>query len=370
MVNDGLTLHTPAIEWVRAHAFRFPTDAPETDGTSAWDATAMVIVHVEAGAARGMGYSYVDAAAAGVINSVLSEVIIGADPCAIPMLWSEMVGAVRNIGWRGIAACAISAVDVALWDLKARLVGLPLAALLGMERQRVPVYGSGGFTSYPNDRLREQLGGWVWRDGCRAVEMKVGRDPEQDVRRVATAREAIGNAALFVDANGAYSRKQALYYAQRFDEFDVTWFEEPVSSDDLDGLRFIRDRAPAGMEIAAGEYGNEPFYFRRMLQAGAVDVLQADATRCGGYTGFLRAAALADAYGIPVSAHTAPALHLPVCCAAPRLRHMEWYHDHARIERTVFDGAPELQAGGLTPYLDRPGHGLEFKLKDAEQLAA
>src|SRR5262249_54382791 len=92
--------------------------------------------------------------------NVLAPVINGRDPCAIPMLWSEMVGAVRNIGWRGIAACAISAVDVALWDLKAQLVGLPLVSLLGMERERVPVYGSGGFTSYPNDRLREQLGGW------------------------------------------------------------------------------------------------------------------------------------------------------------------------------------------------------------------
>jgi L-alanine-DL-glutamate epimerase-like enolase superfamily enzyme len=200
--------------------------------------------------------------------------------------------------------------------------------------------------------------------------MKVGRNPDQDVRRVAAAREAIGNAALFVDANGAYSRKQALFYAQRFDEMNVNCFEEPVSSDDLDGLRFVRDRAPADMEVAAGEYGYEPLYFRRMLQAGAVDLLQADATRCGGYTGFLRTAALADAYGIPLSAHTAPALHLPVCCAAPRLRHMEWYHGHARIERTVLDGAPKLQAGDLSPDPDRPGHGLEFKLKDAERLAA
>lgn len=370
MLNESLMLDAPAIGWVRAHAFRFPTDAPEADGTIAWDATTMVVVHIEAGSARGMGYSYADSAAVSVVNNVLAEVIIGSDPCAIPMLWSEMVGAVRNIGWRGIAACAISAVDMALWDLKARLVGLPLVALLGMERERVPVYGSGGFTSYPNDRLREQLSGWVWRDGCRAVKMKVGRDPEQDIRRVAAAREAIGNAALFIDANGAYSRKQALAFAQRFDELDVSWFEEPVSSDDLDGLRFIRERAPAGMEVAAGEYGYEPFYFRRMLQIGAVDVLQVDATRCGGYTGFLRAAALADAYGLPVSANTAPSLHLPVCCAAPRVRHMEWFHDHARIERIVLDGAPELQAGALVPNLDRLGHGLEFKLKDAERLAA
>jgi L-alanine-DL-glutamate epimerase-like enolase superfamily enzyme len=281
-----------------------------------------------------------------------------------------MVSAVRNIGWRGVAACAISAVDVALWDLKARLLNVPLATLLGLARNRVPIYGSGGFTSYSNDRLREQLSQWVERDGCRFVKMKIGSEPDHDVKRVTVARDAIGKAALFVDANGAYSRKQALFFAQRFDEIDVSWFEEPVSSDDLDGLRFMRDRAPAQMEIAAGEYGYESFYFRRMLEAGAVDVLQADATRCGGYTGFLRAAALADSFGIPLSSHCAPALHLPVCCAAPRLRHLEWFHDHVRIERQVFDGAPAPQNGTIAPALDRPGHGLVFKQRDAERLAA
>jgi L-alanine-DL-glutamate epimerase-like enolase superfamily enzyme len=360
----------PVISRVRANAFRFPTDAPEADGTIAWDATTMVLVEIEAGGHCGIGYSYCATAAVEIVDGILAEVIAGRDSSAIPQLWTAMVGAVRNIGWRGIAANAISAVDVALWDLKARLLDVPLASLFGMARVRLPIYGSGGFTSYSDDRLREQLAGWVGRDGCRFVKMKVGTHPDNDVKRVALAREAIGDAALFVDANGAYSRKQALFFAQRFDDLDVSWFEEPVSSDDLEGLRFMRDHAPANMEIAAGEYGYEPFYFRRMLEAGAVDVLQADATRCGGYTGFLRAAALADAFEIPLSAHTAPALHLPVCCAAPRLRHIEWFHDHVRIERTVFDGAPVPHDGMIAPALDRPGHGLVFKQRDAERLAA
>src|SRR4029078_7049368 len=197
------------------------------------------------------------------------------------------------------------------------------------------------FTSYSNDRLRKQLSGWVDRDGCRFVKMKVGSRPEEDVQRVSLARQAAGKASLFVDANGAYSRKQALWFAERFAEFNVTWLEEPVSSDDLDRLRLLRDRAPGGMDIAVGEYGYESFYFRRLLAAGAVDVLQADATRCCGYTGVLRAVGLADAGGscasvgvrragagadaggVPLSSHCAPALHLPVCCAAPRIVHME-----------------------------------------------
>jgi L-alanine-DL-glutamate epimerase-like enolase superfamily enzyme len=353
-----------------AQAFRIPTDALEADGTIEWRATTLVLATVEAGDCIGTGYTYADAAAADIINGTLAEQVRGQDALAIPRLWSQMVRAVRNIGWRGVCACAISAVDVALWDLKARLFDRPLHALFGPARDEVAVYGSGGFTSYSESCLCEQLSGWVEHEGCRWVKMKVGTNPANDVTRVSAARRAIGDAGLFVDANGAYGRKHALQFAHRFADLDVAWFEEPVSSDDLEGLRILRDHAPPVMEIAAGEYGYEPFYFRRMLDAGAVDVLQADATRCGGYTGFLKAAELADAWGLPLSAHTAPALHLPVCCAAPRLRHIEWFHDHSRIERMVFDGAPVPRNGAIAPAHDRPGHGLVFKQKDAARLAA
>lgn len=358
------------ISRVSARSFRIPTDAPEADGTIAWNATTLVVAEIEAGGRTGIGYTYADDACCRIINGVLADRVLGASPMDVPSLWMAMVGAVRNIGWRGVCACAISAVDTALWDVKARLLDVALAGLLGCERQRVPVYGSGGFTSYSIDRLREQMRGWVERDGCCWVKMKVGTDPGADLSRVEAVRGAIGSADLYVDANGAYERKQALGFAVNFADLGVTWFEEPVSSDDLSGLRLLRDRAPPAMEIAAGEYGYEPFYFRRMLEAGAVDVLQADATRCGGYTGFLKAAALADAWGLPLSAHTAPALHLPVCCAAPRLRNLEWFYDHARIEALLFDGAPRICDGAVSAQVDRPGHGLTFKEQDAQRLAA
>jgi L-alanine-DL-glutamate epimerase-like enolase superfamily enzyme len=328
----------------------------------------MVLVEATAGGERGIGYTYASPAAGDVVEGVLADCVRGQSAMDIPASWTAMVGAVRNIGWRGIAACAISAVDTALWDLKARLLGLPLYQLLGAARREVPIYGSGGFTSYSVERLQEQLAGWVERDGCRFVKMKIGSAPDADYKRVQAAQAAIGDATLFVDANGAYSRKQALAFAEKF--AGVGWFEEPVSSDDLGGLRLIRDRAPAGMDIAAGEYGYDPFYFRHMAEAGAVDVLQADATRCGGITGFLKAAAIAEAFSLPISAHTAPALHLHVCCAVPHLRHLEWFHDHARIEHAVFDGAPKPRGGNIAPDADRPGLGLEFKLADAERLAA
>jgi len=355
---------------VRADVYVIPTDGPESDGTFEWTSTTLVTVTVSAGGREGLGYSYAHRAAADVIAETLAPVVRGRDVMAVNASWSAMLHAVRNIGLQGIAATAISAVDAALWDLKARLLDVPLVTLLGAVRERVPIYGSGGFTSYSDRRLREQLGGWA-AQGIRRVKMKVGRDPVADVKRVAAAREAIGaDAELFVDANGGYSRTQALALARTFRDAGVSWLEEPVSSDDLAGLRLLRDRAPAGMDIAAGEYGFDVWYFRRMLDAGAVDVLQADATRCCGITGFLAAGALCEAAMIPLSAHCAPALHVPLGCAVSRVRHLEWFHDHVRIEQMLFDGAPRPVDGEIAPDRTRPGLGLILKRADAIRYAA
>jgi L-alanine-DL-glutamate epimerase-like enolase superfamily enzyme len=261
---------------------------------------------------------------------------------------------------------AISAVDVALWDLKAKLLGVALVDLFGAAREAVDIYGSGGFTSYSDKQLAEQLGGWA-AEGIGRVKMKVGRDAAADKQRATVARGAIGPATeLFVDANGAYSRKQALAMANWFaEEARVTWFEEPRPSVDLAGLRLLRDRGPAGMDIAAGEYGDLSDTFRRMLEAGAVDCLQADATRCGGYSGFLKVAALCEAFEMPLSAHCAPQLHASVACAVPCLRHVEYFYDHVRIGRLLLDGNLKPERGQLRPDRGRPGHGMTFKTQDA-----
>lgn len=351
-------------------AFTVPTEGPESDGTLEWTSTTIVIVEAKAGRVSGLGYTYGDTAVATLIRDLLFPLLRGRDVMDVTGSWVAMTRAIRNQGRPGIASMAIAAVDAALWDLKARLLNLPLVKLLGAVRDQVPVYGSGGFTSYPVDRLQRQLAGWVNR-GIRAVKMKVGRSPSEDGLRVQMARQAIGpEAELFVDANGAYSARRALAHANAFAEAGVTWFEEPVSSDDLEGLRFVRERAPAGMDVAAGEYGYDLYYFRRMAEAGAVDVLQADATRCAGITGFLQVGALCDAYNLPLSSHTASALHVHVCCAVPRLRHLEHFYDHERIERMLFDGVPVLVDGMLRPDLSRPGFGLELKRADAARYAA
>ena len=358
-----------AIERLTVSAFTVPTDAPEADGTYEWDSTTMVLVEVHGGDETGLGYTYADQAAAHLVHSKLKKIVSGQDAMDVAGCWQAMVRSIRNLGRPGICSMAIAAVDTALWDLKARLLGVPLVKLLGQCKESIEAYGSGGFTSYSDAQLREQLGGWA-RDGFRAVKMKIGTHPDQDVARVRAARKAIGEAELFVDANGAYSRKEALAFADVFADLGVSWFEEPVSSDDLDGLRLIRDRAPAGMDIAAGEYGYDLSYFRRMLDAGAVDVLQADATRCAGISEFMRVGALAAAHNLRVSAHTAPTLHAHPCCALGNSLNVEYFHDHARIEEMFFDGAIRAVGGELRPDLTRPGLGIELKRADAERYAA
>jgi L-alanine-DL-glutamate epimerase-like enolase superfamily enzyme len=233
----------------------------------------------------------------------------------------------------------------------------------------VNVYGSGGFTTYSTDQLQKQFSGWVG-EGIKNVKMKIGAEPSADVRRVQIARNTIGpDVALFVDANGAYDPMQAISFAQRFGGYAVSWFEEPVSSDHLDDMRRVRDRAPAGMEIAAGEYGYDSIYFRHMLQSESVDVLQLDATRCKGFTGFLQGAAIASSFGTPISAHCAPSLHMHIGCAVQSFRHVEYFHDHARIEQMFFDGFIAPVNGKLEPDRSRPGLGLLLKKKDAERFA-
>jgi L-alanine-DL-glutamate epimerase-like enolase superfamily enzyme len=353
------------IEKVSVSAYRIPTDYPESDGTLEWNSTTIVVVEAGASGKTGLGYTYADTATARLIADLLAAVVEQRDALDVTANWSAMLAAIRNLGRPGIASMAIAAVDGALWDLKARILDLALVDLIGGTRRAIPVYGSGGFTSYDNSRLCEQLAGWA-AQGIGRVKMKIGREPARDPERIKAARDAIGpKVELFVDANGAYSRKQALSFAFKFAESGVTWFEEPVTSDDLEGLRMVRDRAPAGQQIAAGEYGYDAIYFRRMLDAGAVDVLQADASRCAGVSGFMRIAALCEAHFLPLSAHCCPALHLHLCCAARNAIHLEYFHDHVRIEQLLFDGAPRPDGGLLRPDRSRPGMGLELKKPDA-----
>jgi L-alanine-DL-glutamate epimerase-like enolase superfamily enzyme len=351
------------VEQLEVAAFVIPTQSPEADGTFAWDATTWIVVNVRSGGEVGLGYTYNTRAAAELVSEALADVVLGRCVLDVEGAWVAMRRAVRNIGRDGVAASAIAAVDVALWDLKARLLRLPLAALLGRVREEIPVYGSGGFVTYGAPRLRRQIERWEER-GIGAMKIKLAGDLGWDTAWVREARSAT-DARLMVDANGAYARKSALAAARRFHELGVTYFEEPVSSDDLEGLRLLRDGAP--LEIAAGEYGYDALYFRRMLDAGAVDVLQADATRCAGISGFRRAAALAESFGVPLSAHTAPSLHAHLGVTTTVMREVEYFHDHARIEEWFLDGALVPRGGALRPDMRGGGMGLTLRRADLER---
>ncbi|HEY9001271.1 MAG TPA: enolase C-terminal domain-like protein [Mucilaginibacter sp.] len=355
------------IDELKATAYTIPTSEPESDGTLKWNSTTLVLVEISGMGKKGIGYTYAHSATAHFINEHLKDIVVGLSPFDIGKISDDILVSTRNEGNCGITRMAASAIDGAVWDLKARIFDVPLCSLIGKTRNKIEVYGSGGFTCFPDDVLADRLGGWA-DYGFSSVKMKIGRKPNHDLKRVRIAHEAIGDEVqLFVDANGAYDAKQALSMAEKFNQYNVTWFEEPVSSDDADGLAFIRDHMPAPIRIAAGEYGYTVDYFLNMLRKGAVDVLQADATRCGGITGFMKTAAIAEAFHIPFSFHCAPALHLHASLCVPNFYIGEYFYDHMRIENIFFEGAPKPVNGYLEADLSQPGLGLIFKYQDAEQ---
>jgi L-alanine-DL-glutamate epimerase-like enolase superfamily enzyme len=369
----AVTVDAPAeveVEGLQVAAFEVPTEEPESDGTLEWTSTTIIVVEAQGGGETGLGYSYGDVASAQLVSSKLANAVVGADALCPPAAWQRMQTAIRNAGRPGIGAIGVSAVDIALWDLKARLLGVCLADALPRYRARVPVYGSGGFCSYSNRPLAEHLSGWV-EEGIGRVKIKVAREPARDPERLAAARDAIGaETELFVDANGAYTRKQALEWAQRFrDGWGVSYLEEPVTSEDLRGLRLLRDQGPPGLAIAAGEYGWDLPYFADMLAAEAVDILQADVTRCGGITNLIRVDGLCKAQALSLSAHCAPAVSAHACCALETLVHLEHFHDHVRLEGMLFDGTLDPVDGWLEPDRSRPGLGLELRRSDAARFA-
>jgi L-alanine-DL-glutamate epimerase-like enolase superfamily enzyme len=356
-----------AVQSARVSAYTVPTEMPEADGTADWDSTTVVVVELSAGNATGLGFAYANEAASSVARQLVEKAILGRDAFDIPALHHSMDRLSRNWGRPGLVSSGIAAVDIALWDLKARLLGQPLVTVLGKVRDEIAAYGSGGFTSYTEKQLVDQLTGWA-AEGFRAVKMKIGRDPAADVQRVTAVHHALeGKADIYVDANGAYTRKQALRSSQIFSHLGVTWFEEPVTSDDRNGLRLILKNAPPQIRIAAGEYIYVLDDARLLVEEQAVDVLQVDVTRCGGITNFLKISNLAEICHLPLSAHTCPSIHATLCCASLPAINVEYFYDHQRIEAMLFDGAIRPVNGVLKPDGTRPGLGLDLKRLDAKR---
>ena len=356
-----MTVNGPPISRVTTAVYKFPTPEPEADGTLRWDATTAVTVTLEAGGQTGLGWTYSSPAAAAVIRDHLTDAVRDRAASDIRGGWSAMRRTCRNLGSKGLVMQAISAVDIAWHDLWARLLDVSIAAMLGAARDDLPIYGSGGFTTLSDAQLREQVTWWQ-SVGCRSMKIKIGESwgsrPARDLARVQKLREFAGDdVELMVDANGGYTVGQARRVGAALDDLGVTWFEEPVSSDDVAGLATLRDALRC--DVTAGEYAADVYDVAALVPV--LDCLQLDATRCGGYTGWLRGAALAQAHNRDVSAHCGPALHAHVAAAIPNFRHIEWFADHARLEPLLVDGVPEARGGSLRLDYARTGHGMTLR---------
>jgi L-alanine-DL-glutamate epimerase-like enolase superfamily enzyme len=297
-----------------------------------------------------------------VIERVLKPLLVGQDPLCIEKLWDDMFWRVRGYGRKGVAFCAISAVDIALWDLKAKLFGVPLYRLLGPYTDRVPIYGSGGWTSYSEAELVREQTGYVER-GIPRVKMKVakdfGRSEREDIKRLAAVRKAVGdNVEIYVDANNGYYAKQAIGMARHLAEYDVKWFEEPVLADDISGLAAIA-RA-IDIPVATGEHEYTRYGFKSLIAEGGADIVQPDVGRVGGVTEWMKVAHLASAFNLPIAPHAVQLVHLHLACCIPNLKVVEYLGTAEEGDRIWYTEFPEQRDGYWSPYPDRPGLGLEL----------
>jgi L-alanine-DL-glutamate epimerase-like enolase superfamily enzyme len=278
---------------------------------------------------------------------------------------------VRGFGRKGVAFSAISSIDIALWDLKARFFDVPLYRLLGPFTDSVPIYGSGGWTSFTEDELVREQVGYVER-GIPRIKMKVAKDfghaEAEDLRRLAAVRKAVGDdVEIYVDANNGFYAKQAIGFARRMAEYDVRWFEEPVLADDIAGLAAIA-RA-IDIPVATGEHEYTKYGFKELITQGGADIVQPDVGRVGGVTEWLKVAHLAHAFNLPVAPHAVQLVHLHLACCTPNLKVVEYLGVSEETDRIMFTEFPQPKNGMWSPYADRPGLGLELNPKAVERYA-
>ena len=322
----------------------------------------MFYSHYDDEGLQGLGLGGGAQAARAVIEGTLKPLLIGQDPLHIEKIWDDLFWAVRGVGRKGLAFCAISAVDVALWDLKAKFFEVPLYQLLGPYTEKVPIYGSGGWTHFNLDELLAEQTGYVDR-GMKSVKMKVGKDfgqsEQEDIERLAATREAVGDdIEILIDANNGYYAKQAIRMAKAFEPYRVGWFEEPVLADDIEGLAAVA-RA-IDIPVATGEHEYTKLALRsdrsrrgRHRSAGR--------RRVGGITEWMKVAHLAHAFNLPVAPHAYQLVHLHLACATPNLRIVEYLGAVEEADKIFYTEFPQPDPDGMwAPYPDKPGLGLEL----------
>lgn len=344
-----------------------PTETTESDGTLNWKSTTIVIVQLAAGETWGLGYTYGNPGLKSFAVDLINKAVIDEDAFSITGIWGKLVQLVRNEGRTGESSMVISAIDNALWDLKAKLLQLPLLSLLGQSRERVEGYGSGGFNSYTHEQLEHQITSWL-EQGFKKMKVKITGNLEHERARLSFIRRLCGpEVQLFVDANEACDKKVAREFADLLKELKIIWFEQPIFAYDLKGMHDFKLQMPTGIYLTTGEYVYNLTDLSNILQADAADVIQLDVTRCEGVSGFLKCSNLCEAYDVPISTHCAPALTVSPACSVGGLKHIEYFFDHARLENMLFDGVPQPRDGYFKPDLSRLGNGLILKKREIEK---
>ena len=297
-----------------------------------------------------------------IIESTFKDLLIGADPFDIERLWHDMYWRLRSFGNKGIGFSALSAVDIGLWDLKAKAFEIPLYKLLGAFTESVPIYGSGGWTNLTEQELLEEMNSYV-SQGISRVKFKVakdfGRSERQDLQRLAAVRNSLGDdVAIYVDANYGYYPKQAIYMAREFEQFQVGWLEEPVLTDDVDGMADVR--RSTSIPIAGGELESGKYKFRDLIARGALDIAQPDVGRVGGISEWMKVAHLAHSFNLLVAPHAYQSIHLHLACATPNLKVVEYLGQIHECETEWYTEIPKHKDGMWSPFPDKPGLGLDL----------
>jgi L-alanine-DL-glutamate epimerase-like enolase superfamily enzyme len=340
--------------------YRWPRPKPITNGLHTYtDVTLGVLkLHTDQGI-TGIGISGGKPGEKELL-ATFCEQVAGMDPFMTEQIWAKLWSP-KISGRRGLETRALSAIDFALWDIKAKAASLPLYVLLGGARTAVPTYVAGGYYGPGKglDGLAEEMLGYV-RQGARAVKMKVGAlSPRDDAARVKLVREAIGpDVKLMVDANCAYRYYDAITFGRLVADYDVFWFEEPVQPDDYEGMRKIAAAVP--LTLAAGENEYNKHGFRDLVATGAVGILQPDARYTGGITEFMKIAALAQAHSLDISPHGDQQTHLHLVAAIPNILMIEFYpKEFDPMFGNVYLDTPDLSKDGTVTVPSAPGNGCE-----------
>lgn len=359
------------IETLTAGYYRIPLDVPLSDSTHGLmrDFELNTVRIRDAEGVEGVGYTYTVGRNGVAIHALLEhefrELMVGEDANRIEALWQKAWWALHYGGRGGPTVLAQSAVDIALWDLKAKRANMPLWELLGGYDPRVPCYAGGIDLDFPLDKLIDQTDNNL-KKCFRAIKMKVGRKQlAEDVARVKAMREHLGEGfPLMVDANMKWSADQAIRAARAFQPYSPLWLEEPLIPDDFAGqARVVRD---GGLPIAAGENFRTLWEFKQLIESGGVTYPEPDVTNCGGVTSFMKIAHLAESFNLPVTSHGAHDVTVQLLAAAPNRSYLE-AHGFG-LDRYIAEPLKIEDGFAIAP--SRPGHGIGFDWQGLEKVKA